>query len=244
MAMVYMTDAYGQGLASSVTTNMQALGAPLPSPMVQVPETVISDYSSQAQQVVNSGAQCLGLVTYDDVGAAFVRELANQRKMNPNALPADFFVVGTDGVYDQGFITDAQNNPSNADAGNAADNVVFGTSPDSAPPTPEYLAFRDLYSASYPLAEGEDTASYVSNSYDAAMLMILAIQQAGSVDNAPPSATRSTRCRAEARASARRTSTTPCAPSAPAPTSTTTAPRAAAISTTAATSSPTTSCGT
>ncbi len=180
MAIVNMTDAYGTGLYSSVQSSMVAAGGQVVM-QVQVPETVISDYSTQAAQILSSGADCLGLIAYDDVGAAFVRALVTARAQNPTALPSTFFIVGTDGVYDQGFITDGQLDPSNADAGNALNDLVFGTSPDSAPPTPEYLAFRDLYSASFPLADGENTASYVSNTYDAAILMILAIEAAGGV---------------------------------------------------------------
>jgi ABC-type branched-subunit amino acid transport system substrate-binding protein len=183
MAIINASDAYGQGLYTSVSANMVAAGQNPPPLQVEVAESLVSDYTAAVNAALAGHPQCLGLFTYDDVGAAVVRQVVKARAQTAGLVPDDFFIVGSDGVFDQGFLTDAQLDPSNADAGNAADGLVFGTSPDSAPPTPEYLAFRDLYSASFPLASGQDTASYVSNTYDAAMLMILAIQQAGGVGN-------------------------------------------------------------
>jgi neutral amino acid transport system substrate-binding protein len=119
-----------------------------------------------------SACQCMALIAYDDVGDAFMRELKKQ------PWPQNFFVIGTDGLYTDAFITNGRLNKANPTSPTVAEGV-YGTNPDTNPPTPEFGDFTNLFNAYYPLAQGAQPDAYAANMYDAAMLVILAIAQAG-----------------------------------------------------------------
>ena len=86
MAIINASDAYGEGLFNSVSANMVTAGGTVVA-HVEVPESLVSDYSAQVAQVLAANPQCLGLFTYDDVGAAIVRAVVTARGQNPASVP-------------------------------------------------------------------------------------------------------------------------------------------------------------
>jgi ABC-type branched-subunit amino acid transport system substrate-binding protein len=134
----------------------------------EVPTVLQFDYSSEVHDIVSMQPDCLILIVYSDVGAEFLRELAATNSWSGT-------VCGTDGIYDANFIPDGRSDPENPASPNSTAGAT-GTAPDTAPGTPEYATFRDIWHASFP---GEEPPPYGANQYDAAILLALAIQQAG-----------------------------------------------------------------
>jgi ABC-type branched-subunit amino acid transport system substrate-binding protein len=172
-------DTYGNALADVVQQQFPN-GTATVLGRDKVPTTLQSDYTQPplavVPDVITAQPDCLVLIVYSDVGAEFLRELKK-------AVVADtsghnwmkFFVCGSDGEYDSAFIPDGQSDPANPKSPNSTAGT-YGTAPDPAPDTPEYAAFRDIWQQSYP---GTQPPAYGANMYDAALMLALAIQQAG-----------------------------------------------------------------
>jgi neutral amino acid transport system substrate-binding protein len=141
---------------------------------IKVPVAAKGSYATEVGQVLsqNPPCQCMALIAYDDVGDAFMGDLKKA------GIPNGFIVIGTDGIYTDAFITNGRANKAQPDSPTVAEGV-YGTNPDTNPPTPEFGDFTNLYNAYYPLDKGAQPDAYTANMYDAAMLVVLAIAQAG-----------------------------------------------------------------
>jgi ABC-type branched-subunit amino acid transport system substrate-binding protein len=128
----------------------------------------------------------MAMVVYAPVGDALVQELTTAIAMDTAAHPkiwASFFIIGTDGCYDPGFITNGRADPAKPSSMSWVQGV-YGTTADTNPPNrPEYNQLVTLYEAEVGFASGMTTLDpYTSSQYDAAILLALAIQAAGSTD--------------------------------------------------------------
>jgi neutral amino acid transport system substrate-binding protein len=119
----------------------------------------------------------MAIIAYDDVGDQWMMDLKKRTDLPPN-----FIVIGTDGVYTSGFITNGRLNKTDPSSPTVAEGV-YGTNPDTNPPTPEFNDFKNLYKSYYPLAAGVDVDPYTANTYDAVILSFLALVQAGTVSD-------------------------------------------------------------
>jgi ABC-type branched-subunit amino acid transport system substrate-binding protein len=95
---------------------------------------------------------------------------------NPTAFPASFFIIGTDGIYTDQFIDNGRTNKSDKTSPTVAEGV-YGTNPDTNPPTTQYGDYRTIYQAYFQ----EEPPAFTANMYDAAILVALAIEQAGTL---------------------------------------------------------------
>jgi ABC-type branched-subunit amino acid transport system substrate-binding protein len=176
IAMFYYSDSYGAPM-EAVFKEFYT-GANIATE-VTVSDSVKADYSVEVGKILGAHPDCLAMIVYDDVGDTFLRQLKSSAN---GTIP--FAVMGTDGVYDSSFLTGGLANASDP----AATTVVegsYGTNPDTNPPdSPDYQFFKNLYTTQYPLAPGQtDVDAYASNEFDAAMLIALAIEKAGGVDD-------------------------------------------------------------
>jgi ABC-type branched-subunit amino acid transport system substrate-binding protein len=180
MAIVYLSNTYGMSMKNVIDTSYPAKshgGTIVTEQAVDV--TVMSDYSTVIDAVTGSNPDCLVLIVYDDVADAFLEQLDTAISPRPSGWNPNFFVIGTDGVYTNKFIVDGRLNGSDAGASNVA-NGIFGTTPDTNPPTSEYNDFKNLYRAQFDLTPGEsDLDPYAANEFDAAILVALALEKAG-----------------------------------------------------------------
>jgi neutral amino acid transport system substrate-binding protein len=173
MGIVHIDNSYGNAMAKVIVDYMTQRGGSIPPQAnITVPVTAKDNYKTEVGNLLSSGAECQALIAYDDVGDAYMREL------NKNTLPPKFIVIGTDGIYTDAFITNGRLNKADPNSQTAAEGV-YGTNPDTNPPTPEFGDFTNLYNAYYPLKAGAQPDAYTANTYDAAMLVLLAIAQAG-----------------------------------------------------------------
>lgn len=181
LAIVNLDNSYGNSMGDVIEQNWpKRSGVPVVI-RKKLSTTLQSNYQDVANEVILTNPECLALITYDDVAAAFVSDF----KKHPNyagIAAKGFFFIGTDGVYTSGFLERGRSDPSDPTSPNIAEGVT-GTNPDTQPGTPEYNQFRALYSSHYPLKAKEDAPAFAANTFDAAILIALAIQQAGNVDD-------------------------------------------------------------
>ncbi len=175
MAMVYIDNSYGNAMSKVVGDYLRGKGGTITA-NVKVPVKRADNYKAEVDQVIKSTPQCQALIAYDDVGDQYMVDL----KSRIAELGPDFIVIGTDGVYTSGFITNGRADKTNPSSPTVAEGV-YGTNPDTNPPTGEFSDFRNLYNAYFPLGAGKQPDAYTANTYDAAILAILAIVQAGTV---------------------------------------------------------------
>jgi ABC-type branched-subunit amino acid transport system substrate-binding protein len=172
------SDTYGSALGDVVQTTFPSASAQVLG-RDPVQTTLQSDYSSTVNDIVTAHPDCLVLVVYSDVAAELLRELGKAIAADTGHDWSKFFVCGSDGEYDAKFIPDGQSDPGDPRSANSAAGC-YGTAPDPAPNTPGYAAFKDIWEQSYP---GVTPPAYGASIYDAALLLALAIQQAGTASD-------------------------------------------------------------
>jgi ABC-type branched-subunit amino acid transport system substrate-binding protein len=180
MAIVYLSNTYGISMKAVIDAAfpVKSNGGSIVSEQ-SVDVTVMSDYSAIIDGIEAATPDCLVAIVYDDVADAFLQQLDAAITPSPPGWSPSFFVIGTDGVYTNNFIVNGRLNAADAGSANVA-NGVYGTSPDSSPPTNNYNDFRNLYLAQFSLTSGEsDLDPYTANEFDAAILLALAIEKAG-----------------------------------------------------------------
>jgi branched-chain amino acid transport system substrate-binding protein len=180
MAIVYLSNTYGMSMKAVIEHSFPAKsqgGSIVTEQAVDV--TVMPDYTTAITAITSSAPDCLVLIVYDDVADAFLEQFDQAISPLPPGWSPSFFVIGTDGVYTNKFIVDGRLDAADAGSSTVA-NGVYGTVPDTNPPTSEYNDFRNLYLAQFGLTPGEsDLDPYTANEFDAAILVALAIEQAG-----------------------------------------------------------------
>lgn len=182
LAIVYVDNSYGKSMADVIERNFpKHSGQPIAMRQA-VGVNLVDSYADVAGKVLALAPECLALIVYDDVAALFVRDL----KSDPRFLPLEksgFFIIGTDGVFTRAFLLNSRQNPADPTSKNVAEGV-FGTAPDTQPGTKEYNEFRTIYASYDPLGKRPDRSlndapAFTANTFDAAVLLALAIQRAG-----------------------------------------------------------------
>lgn len=177
LAIVHVDNAYGNSMADVIEKNFPKSGGAI-TVRKSVSVKLVGSYADVANDITKLQPECLALIAYDDVAAPFVRDF----KADPGyaALATKgFFFIGTDGVYTDGFLVGGRQNEADPTSPNVAEGV-YGTNPDTQPGTKEYNEFRTIFSSYFPLG-AKDAPAFTANTYDAAVLLALAIQRAGSV---------------------------------------------------------------
>lgn len=163
LAILHIDDAYGTPFASSIATRFEALST----------GTVVSNtayasglpsYSAEVSAIAAQNPDCIALVAFPDEGGFILRD------WNALDMPPDVLWIGSDGLKDPGF-------PEKAGSASFVDGVV-GTAPINEPETDTYNDYSADFFATYSAAPG----IFGAQQYDAAMLLMLAIERAGSTD--------------------------------------------------------------
>ena len=158
LGLVYRDDAWGQGLADAF------LAAWDRDISVVAVEPGAGSYLSQLRDVAAGGAQALILATYNTEGTIIMREALLQGLFDQfglgDALSPHEVLAGIDGLQ-----------PA----------AMFGSAATAPPGGPSALAWQEAYTAEYGALPQH---AYVMQSYDAAIVIALAAQAAGSVDGA------------------------------------------------------------
>ncbi len=164
VAMTAANDDYNVGLAQVFTAAFTELGGEITGEQLHEPNK--PSYRSELAALSAGGAEALAVFAYyDGSGLTILRQSLE------NGYFAKF--IGADGMVNQTVI-------DQIGAENLAGNAVFTTAAADTE-TGAFSAFAEAYSAA---SENDPQGPYVANSYDAAFLLALAVQHAGSTDRA------------------------------------------------------------
>ena len=160
LAVIYINNDYGQGLADSFKAAFEKRGGKITKAVPYEPGK--ASYRGELDQLKEGNPQALVVIGYPENGAVILRQ----------ALEG--------GLFKRFVLTDGMRSPDLA-AQVGADKLEgsIGTSPQARTDTKAYQSFVQAYEAAY----GEvPPTPYIDTAYDAAFLLALAIQKAGSTD--------------------------------------------------------------
>lgn len=161
VATLYINNAYGEGLTTVFADTFESLGGTVSA---QVPiEGGQASYASELRQASQDGATVLIAMSYPETAGVYLRE----------AVEGQFF--------DEFMFVDGTKNQDMFDT-IGADNFEgdYGTAP-GAPGTPTQETFKELYASKL---DGDPSSLFISEAFDAAAILALAIAEAGSEDGA------------------------------------------------------------
>jgi ABC-type branched-subunit amino acid transport system substrate-binding protein len=184
IALLYYSNAYGIPMS-------QVFKSSFPGTVVadqQLTEGEADGFSKQIKAISDAKADCLAMILYDTDGDAFL-EAYQAAVQSGTASPLPAFVMGTDGVYDSTFLQSGLATPNSPPQTTIVEGM-YGTNPDSNPTDPvnepNYQFFKDLYVTEFPLPPGQvDVDAFASNEFDAAMLLALSVEKAGTATDGP-----------------------------------------------------------
>ena len=159
VATLYINNAYGEGLSNVFQENFESQGGTV-SAAVPI-EGGQASYASELRQASQGGAEVLMALSYPETAGVYLREAVEGQYFD------DFMFV--DGTKNQEMF---DNLGADSFEGN------YGTAP-GAPGTPTQETFKDLYSSKL---DGDPSSLFVSEAFDAAVILALAIAEAGSED--------------------------------------------------------------
>lgn len=160
VAVIYLNNDYGEGLARAFEEAITEAGGTVTASAAFEPNQ--ASYRSDLSVLANSGAEALVLVAYpDDGGMTILRQ----------SLEEGFFdrFILTDGMKAEGLLTQIGGEYLEGTYGTAARSVESEAS--------------EIWRGAYEEAYGElPPLPYIDSAYDAAMILMLAIEKAGSTD--------------------------------------------------------------
>ena len=175
MAIVHSDDSYGNPFSAATVAEFTKRGGSVVANL-SIPSTLQASYTATIDSVLAALPECLVLIMFDPAGDEVVAEL---RKASGSALPGNFFIIGSDGVYKPTFISNGRLDKTDPLSPTVVEGI-YGTNPDPNPETTQYGDFKNLYLTQFALDPGaKDLPGKVATFYDAAILAALAIEQAG-----------------------------------------------------------------
>ena len=159
VATTYINNAYGEGLTSVFETNFLEKGGTVSAQVGH--ESGQASYLSELRRASEGGAEVLMAIAYPETAGVFLRES----------------VEG--GFFEDYLFVDATKSQDLFDTVGVAEfEGNYGTAPGS-PDTPTRQAFLDLYSS---MTDGDPDSLFISEAFDAAVILALAIEHADSDD--------------------------------------------------------------
>lgn len=163
VALLYQNNDYGVGLARTFRERYTAKGGTISAEAAFEPQK--ASYRGELASLAGKGAQALVLIAYPaDGGTTILRQSLE------NAF-FDRFVL-TDGMKEQSFVDEI-----------GVENLIgtIGVAPEALPETQAVQRFNEAYAA---FSEHPTDSLFIRETYDAAMIIALAAEHAGSTDRA------------------------------------------------------------
>lgn len=161
LAIIYINNDYGEGFADSFRTAFEARGKTITEAVPYEPGQ--ASYRGELQQLASQGATALVVLGYPKTGITILKQSLEEGFF-------DTFVLG-DGMKDPELITAL---------GAEALDGAFGTVPQATTESATYQTFNQAYIDQFGAAPDKP---YIDTSYDATMLMALALEQADSTED-------------------------------------------------------------
>jgi branched-chain amino acid transport system substrate-binding protein len=164
VAVIALNDAYGQGFADAVVTQLETNGANIVANVAYDPNGSVFD--ADVQQLADAAPEAVVLIAFPDTGSLILQAMIEQ-----GIGPAEVQIYLTDGT--QGSSLPTQVDPANPGVLDG----VRGTAPSAAPPGGAAW-FLDAFAE---FAPGVDTI-FAAYAYDCPIIFALAAESAGSDD--------------------------------------------------------------
>jgi ABC-type branched-subunit amino acid transport system substrate-binding protein len=160
VAVVYINNDYGEGLAQSFKQALEAKGGTVTSSVPYEPGQ--ASYRGELSKLADGNAEALALFGYPENGITILKQSLEE------------------GFFDKFIFSDGMKAPEVIDAiGAEFLNGAYGTVAQAPTDSKSYQTFISAYEAEY----GElPPKPYIDNAYDAATILALAMQKAGSTD--------------------------------------------------------------
>ena len=160
LAIMYVNNDYGEGLAKSFAKAFENRGGTVTNSAPY--EQGKASYRGELSQLAGGGAQALVLIGYPENGVTILRQSLEE------------------GFFNKFIFTDGMKAPEIIDAiGAEYLNGSFGTAPQALTDSDAYQRFTSAYEQRF----GElPPKPFIDTAYDAAMVLLLAVEKAGSMD--------------------------------------------------------------
>ena len=160
VATLYINNPYGEGLTRNFADAMQARGRTV-SEQVAI-EGGQASYIAELRRAAGSGATVLMAIAYPETAGVFLREAVES------------------GLFEQFLFVDGTKSQDMFDGlGLDAFEGAYGTAPGAPATNPGTQTFKELYSTR---TDGDPSSLFISEGFDAAVLLALAIELADSDD--------------------------------------------------------------
>jgi branched-chain amino acid transport system substrate-binding protein len=174
---LYSDDIYGEPIKGKITQLYGKAGTTVGSASVLTDP--VDDYSAQVAAIVAAKPDCLFYATYTNVAQKFFPQLKSAIATS-SGFPSDFTIIANAALYETDYFASTRVNPSDPTSPSTMEGLT-GVAIDSSPPTEEFAAFAKMYREYRQVTT--DPGQFASNGFDAAVLMALAIQKAGTTQN-------------------------------------------------------------
>ena len=177
MAIVYSDDATGVAYDSAVTELFGKLGGCVVE-RIMVPTPKQVEYERTVARLLAARPDCAHLAAFASGAAEIVRELNAAIALDTTHDWSSFLWLGNTSTHNATFLEEARVDPVSPVPSEAEG--IEGADIDSTPPSKEYADFRVLYNQTLELGDPEqDVPAFATNTYDAALLIALALEHAG-----------------------------------------------------------------
>lgn len=184
MAMALSDDNYGNPFSGGIEQKFVELGGTVVG-KVKYPADVKADYNAEVAQIIafRPMAECISLVSFGPAGAGFIKDFKKAIATDTSRDWSKVPIIGANALYTSTFINNARTDPANP-ASPSATEGMYGVLVDPAPDTAQYNAFKRIYLEQFPLPAGTTAIPRnTANTYDAAILLALAIEAAGGMED-------------------------------------------------------------
>lgn len=187
MAAIFAEDAPGQGSATiqALRAEYEAFGGTIRDFVIQ---PGAATYAADVARVVDAAragdVECQAMLMFPADGGKYMREFRAAAGADP-ALSADAFPsFGFIRFYQQGFIEAGRVDAKNTSELSKVDGVLGAACNQERVTSPEWTRFAALYASQFPpAAESASLPSPIPQIYDSVILLALAIEKAGSLDD-------------------------------------------------------------
>lgn len=187
MAVIFAEDAPGKGSATidSLRAEYSKFGGVIKDFIIQAGAAT---YAADAAAVIKAAeageVECQTLLMFPADGGKYMREFRKAAESNPALSATSFPSFGFIRFYQQGFIEAGRVDAKNTSELSKVDGVLGAACNQERDTSPEWTRFNALYKSQFPpAADAGNLPSPIPQIYDSVILLALAIEKAGSLEN-------------------------------------------------------------
>lgn len=189
MAAIYAEDAPGAGSATikSLVAEYGKFGGSVKEFLVKASAaTYEADIAAVVAAAKAGEIECQTMLLFPADGGKYMREFRKATESDPAFAVDRFLSFGFIRFYQQGFIEAGRVDPKNTAEVSRVEGVLGSACNQERTTSPEWTRFDALYDSQFPPSNNPDAGnlpSPIPQIYDSVILLALAIEKAGSLDN-------------------------------------------------------------